>query len=76
MALRTWQSIKSQYCPHAEAEVYLEAEVVYPAEWLPEQPARVLAHRCSRGVLCNQNSSGGCVWSGTNPSYDPFSERA
>ncbi len=75
MAFRTWQSLKSQYCTHAEEEVFLEAEVVYPAEFLPDQPGRVLAHRCSHGILCNCISSAGCVWSGVNPSYDPFSER-
>ena len=47
MAVKTWQTIKVRYCHHADAEVELEAQTVYPAEWLPDQPPRILAHRCS-----------------------------
>jgi hypothetical protein len=72
MAVKTWRTIKVQYCHHVDADVELEAEVVYPAEWLPEQPARILAHRCSRGLECNLDSRPSCVWAGTNPAYDPF----
>jgi hypothetical protein len=53
MAVKTWQTIKIQYCHHVGEEVGLEAEVVYPPEWLPDQPPRVFAHRCSHGLACN-----------------------
>lgn len=75
MAEKTWQVLKNQFCHHVATQVSLEAAVVYPAEWMPEQPARVFAHRCSHGLLCNQESRPSCVWAGTNPAYDPFSHR-
>lgn len=75
MAVRTWQSMKTQYCRRADDDVSLEAEIVFPSENLPEQPARVLAHRCSRGMDCNLYNEATCIWAGTNPAYDPFAER-
>jgi hypothetical protein len=57
-------------------EVHLEADMVFPAESLPDQPGRVLAHRCSHGVQCNLMNKAACVWAGTNPAYDPFVEKA
>lgn len=75
MVLRDWQVIKVQYCQHAGKEVALEAEVVYPAEFLPDQPPRILAHRCSEAFSCNLDGRASCVWAGTNPMYDPFKER-
>ncbi len=75
MTVKVWQTIKVQYCRHAGGEVALEAEVLYPGEHLPDQGARIVAHRCSRGVECGLLSEASCVWAGTNPSYDPFAEK-
>ena len=72
MAMRTWEASKTCYCDHVNHDVALEVEVVYPVDHLPDQPPRVLAHRCSHGVSCNQFASPACVWAGTNPDYDPF----
>lgn len=74
MAVRTWQTIKVRYCHHVDSEVGMEAELVYPAEWMPDQQPRVVAHRCSRAIACNLDGRASCVWAGTNPNYDPFSE--
>jgi hypothetical protein len=74
MAVKTWQTIKVQYCHHVKTEVELEAEAVYPAEWLPDQPPRILAYRCSHAFACNLDGRPSCVWAGTNPNYDPFLE--
>ena len=74
MAVKTWEAVKIRYCDHASAEVALEAEKIYPSDILSDQPARLLAHRCSRGVECSQNNRSACVWAGTNPDYDPFKE--
>lgn len=74
MAQKEWQVEKIRYCDHAHQEVGLEAEVVYPAEHLGEQAPRVLAHRCSHGMICNAFNEGSCTWAGTNPAYDPFAE--
>ena len=71
MALRTWEVSKICFCEHIKREVALEIEVVYPADILPESP-RVLSHRCSEGLICNQFSKPACVWAGTNPEHDPF----
>jgi hypothetical protein len=72
MAYRTWQVSKLQYCDHVGHEVAIEKEVVFPAEFLPEQPPRVLARRCSNAMDCNQFEKPTCVWCGTNPDYDPI----
>ncbi len=72
MSVKTWQAIKTCVCHHIEKEVSLEAEFVYPAEWLPDHPPRVLGHRCSNGFECNLDGRPSCVWAGTNPAIDPF----
>lgn len=74
MAYKNWQVVKVRYCEHAGTEVSMEAELVFPAEFLPDQQPRVLAHRCSRAIACNLDGRASCVWAGTNPLYDPFSE--
>ena len=74
MAYKTWDTLKIRYCDHSKAEVGLEVEAVYPSEWLPDQAPRLHAHRCSNGVLCSLSDKASCVWSGTNPDYDPFQE--
>ena len=45
MTEKTWQTLKVQYCHHADEEVGLEAELVYPPEILPDQPPRIFAGR-------------------------------
>jgi hypothetical protein len=74
MAVRTWQPIKVCFCDHAGVEVALEAELIYPAELLPDQNPRVVAHRCSRAIDCNLDGRASCIWAGTNPAFDPFKE--
>ncbi len=76
MAIRTWQTVKVRYCPHACAEVGLEAQVIYPSDILPDQAPRVVAHRCSHAVMCNLDERPSCMWAGTNPAFDPFAEEA
>ncbi len=71
MALRTWQVEEIKYCEHVGREIALEVEVVYPAEFLPDQPARVLAHRCSNAIECNLMEKPVCAWAGTNPNHNP-----
>ena len=72
MSEKSWQTLKVQYCHHADEEVGLEAELVFPPEILPDQPPRILAHRCSHGLACNLDGRPSCIWAGTNPAYDPF----
>ncbi len=74
MSEKAWQPIKVIYCSHVGAEVALEAELIYPADWLPEQAPRIHAHRCSRGLDCNLDGRASCIWAGTNPAIDPFIE--
>ncbi len=71
MAERIWETSKECFCEHAQAQVALEVELLYPIDYLPDPP-RVLARRCSHGLECNQSAKAGCVWAGTNPAYDPF----
>ncbi len=72
MTFKNWEVIKVSYCEHAGEEVALEAEIVYPASYLPEQAPRIIAHRCSRGLACNSFRHPSCCWAGTNPGFDPF----
>jgi hypothetical protein len=75
MSTKSWEVIKTCYCHHIGQEVALEAELVYPAEWLPDQAPRVFAHRCSQAFGCNLDGRPSCVWAGTNPAIDPFLEK-
>jgi hypothetical protein len=72
MVDKKWEVIKVCYCQRVDQEVALEAEMIYAAEFLPDQPARILAHRCSEGMHCNQDDRSACMWAGTNPVFDPF----
>jgi hypothetical protein len=74
MAVKTWEIIKVKYCKQVDSEVSLEVQLVYPDDIMPDQPPRVLAHRCSQGINCNLVDRPICIWAGTNPSYDPFAE--
>jgi hypothetical protein len=71
MAERTWEVSKVRFCEHVKRDVALEAEVLYPVDILPD-PARVLSHRCSLGMECNQFAQPTCIWAGTNPDHDPL----
>lgn len=72
MAYRTWQIEKIKYCEHVGHEIALEVEMLYPAEHLPDQPPRIVSHRCSNAVVCNQFDKATCKWCGTNPDHDPM----
>ena len=74
MSTKTWEVLKSCYCHHVDQEVALQVQVVYPADILPDPAPRVLSHRCSKGMDCNQDGRASCIWAGTNPSFDPFIE--
>jgi len=74
MAVKTWQSIQVRYCEHVNTEVSLDAQIVYPADILPDQPPHVIAHRCSHAFACNLDERPSCIWAGTNPAFDPFKE--
>ena len=74
MTKKTWDTLKVQYCQHVDQRVGLQVQVVYPPEHLPDQPGRILAHRCSHGFACNLDGRPSCIWAGTNPAIDPFKE--
>jgi len=74
MAEKRWHSIKQQHCDHVGCAVNLEVQLVLPSEYLPEQPPRIIGHRCSKGLQCSLFTKPSCVWAGTNPDYDPFLE--
>ena len=72
MAQEVWQELRRQRCERINEVVALECRLVYPAEFLPDQPPRVTAHRCSKGLECNAEDRPSCIWAGTLPGYDPF----
>jgi hypothetical protein len=71
MARKNWEVTRVCFCEHVNQEVALEAEVLYPVDYLPDPP-RILSHRCSHGLKCNQMEKAACKWAGTNPDIDPF----
>lgn len=71
MALRTWQVEAIKYCERVGHDIALEVELVYPAENLPDLAPRVLAHRCSNALECNQMDHPVCKLCGTNPVHNP-----
>jgi hypothetical protein len=75
VAVKKWESIKVHYCERVKADVTLDAQVIYPADFLPDQPPQVVGHRCSHAYTCNLDGRPSCIWAGTNPAYDPFSEQ-
>ena len=70
MAKKVWQVEKVKYCEHVEQEVAIENEVIYPAEFLPDQPPRVIARRCSHSLECNMIEKPACALCGTNTDMD------
>jgi hypothetical protein len=72
VAFRTWEINKIKYCEHVGHEIALETELAYPSEHLPDQPARVLARRCSNALACNGLDKPACAWCGTNPEHRPI----
>jgi hypothetical protein len=75
MALQTWKTIKVRYCEHVGKQVGLEARLIYPAEFLPDQLPQIVAHRCSLAIACNLEARPSCIWAGTNPAFDPYLEK-
>ncbi len=71
MAEKIWQVERVKFCEHVGEEVLLENQVVLPAEFLPDQPPRVVAHRCSHGIECNMKEQPACALCGTNPDLNP-----
>lgn len=74
MSEKVWEPIKVCFCQHVGHDVAFEGEFVYPADILPDQMPRLIAHRCSNGLACNLDGRASCRWAGTNPGEDPFLE--
>jgi hypothetical protein len=72
MSQKQWYVTKVRYCERVGHEIAFETEVVVPSELLPEQPPRIIAHRCSNSIECNGVDKPGCVWAATNPNYHPL----
>ena len=71
MAEKIWLLEKIKYCEHVGHEISIENAVVFPADHLPDQPPRIVAHRCSSAVECNLMEQPACALCGTNPDLDP-----
>lgn len=75
MAERDWEVLKVKYCERIGCDVNLEVERIIPAEYLGEQPPRLVSHRCSRGRECMMFEQVSCIWSGSNSVVDPFQDQ-
>ena len=74
MSTKSWEVLKTCYCHHVNQLVSLEAEIIHPADFIPDGLDRILAHRCSYGLNCNLDGRPSCQWAGSNPTIDPFSD--
>ena len=74
MAHQIWKKMKRSFCERVGCEVDFEAELAVPTDILPDQSARIIAHRCSDADRCNAEDKASCIWAGTNPLYDPFQD--
>jgi len=72
MSKAEWETLKEIHCDRIDEDVTFDAEVVYPGDMLGYQPPRVIGHRCSHGLMCNQFNKPACRWAGTLPDHDPF----
>jgi hypothetical protein len=72
MAKTEWENLKRLRCDRVEEYVTFDVQVIYPSGLLSSQPPRVIGHRCSHGLMCNQFNKPACRWAGTLPGYDPF----
>lgn len=72
MTQKYWQTQKSCFCERVGHEIRIETQMVFPAEHLPDQPPRILAHRCSSAIECNALNKMVCAYSGTNPDFKPL----
>jgi hypothetical protein len=70
MAEKAWQVNRVFYCDRVQQVVTIETEVIYPADVLPDEP-RVIARRCTNSKECNLYEKPACMWSGTNPNFEP-----
>jgi hypothetical protein len=66
-----WHEIERRMCEHVREEVSLEAKLAFAAEVLPDQPPRVLAHRCSHEATCHRMEKPTCAWAALIASLDP-----
>lgn len=67
MATKVWEETKACTCVYLGREVVMEAEIVYPADHLPDLP-RVVAHRCSMAAACDISGEPNCAYAyGANP---------
>ncbi|MBK9925901.1 MAG: hypothetical protein IPP66_11490 [Anaerolineales bacterium] len=71
MTQKKWQISKIRYCEHVGHEIFLESQVVYPSDQMPDQPPHVVAQRCSHALECNAMDKMVCAWCGTNPDVRP-----
>lgn len=69
MAQKKWQIRKTIHCEYAGRDVVFETQIIIPSESLPDQPPRVIAHRCSNAIECNKIEKMTCALCGTNPNH-------
>ena len=61
MATKVWETEKTCTCAYLGREVEMEAQVVYPADHLPDAP-RVVGHRCSMAAACDISDEPNCAY--------------
>jgi hypothetical protein len=72
MAVCTWEMSETRFCDHIHQDVALETQLVFPADFLPDQNPRILSHRCSQGGHCTLFSQPTCVWVDILPALKPI----
>jgi hypothetical protein len=62
MAWESWRAGKQTHCEVMDEKVTLQSRLAFAADNLPDQPPRVLAHRCSSAENCDHFDQNKCPW--------------
>ncbi len=55
--------IQKRYCMHASEKVTISSRHAYPADMMPEMPARITNRNCSHFFDCNLQDKSACICS-------------
>ena len=68
MAWESWRTVKQTRCEIMDEEITLHSRLAFAADNLPDQPPRVLAHRCSSAEHCDHFDQPKCPWESVSSS--------
>jgi hypothetical protein len=58
---RKTEAITHVFCEHAQEEVELTTQIVFPVDIMPDQPPRITSRHCSHFFDCNLQDKSVCT---------------